>query len=218
MTDRINEYEAEYFLRTVRDVLDPLLEDHGFTYIGDHRAVTAYWAAGDRFLRVGYLPETSPKYELVIGLGESDVSPLEPKSSTNSIGIWRLLPDDAAPQIADWRFDSPQALREELRRAWSEAVAPYVLPVWSEGQKLTQLVRHHTDELTREDETLMRNRLLAYARTQFEAGRFIEAVHAYHELGDEPPFGLGDSPRQAKGRRQPPLVLGSSTSNWTSRP
>jgi hypothetical protein len=186
MSERIAEYEAEYFLPTVREVLDPLLAGEGLSYEGDHREVTAYWAAGDRFFRVGYLPETKPDYELVIGLGEADGSPLGPKSSTNSIGVWRLLPRDVAPQIADWRFHSPESLREELRRAWSEAVAPYVLPLLSKEHQLSQLIEEHNYELAEEDENLMQNRLLAYARVQFETGRFAEAIHAYDELGDEP--------------------------------
>ncbi len=186
MTERIAEYEAEYFLPAVREVLDPLLGDEGFRYAGDHREVTAYWTAGDRFFRVGYLPETKPDYELVIGLGQSEGSPLQPKSSTNSVGVWRLLPRDVAPQIADWRFHSPESLSQELRRAWREAVAPYVLPLLSEGNRLGRIIEEHNDELTEDDENLMEDRLLAHARAQFEAGNFAEAVHAYDELGEEP--------------------------------
>lgn len=186
MNDWVDGYKANYFLATVKEVFDPLLRDHGFSYVGDHREVTAYWTAGDRFFRVGYLPETRPDYELVIGVGESENSPLKPKSSTNSIGVWRLLPSVLAPQIADWRFDTPQSLREELRRAWTEAIAPYVLPLLSESHRLGWLIEEHHDELAEEDENLMQNRLLAYARAQFEAGRFAEAIHAYDELGEGP--------------------------------
>jgi hypothetical protein len=185
VTDRIAGYEADYFLRTVREVLDPLLRDHGFSYAGDHRGVTAYWTADERFFRVGYLPETKPDYELVIGLGMSRGSPLEPKSSTNSVGAWRLLPRDVAPQIADWRFDSAQSLSEELRRAWKEAVAPYVLPLLREKHRLRRAIEEYNSELANEDANLMDNRLLAYARAQFEAGSFAGAVHAYDELGEQ---------------------------------
>lgn len=186
MSEQIAGYEAQYFLRTVREILDPLLADNGFSFAGDHRGVTAYWMAGDQFFRVGYLPETKPDYELVMGLGESKGSPLEPKSSSNSIGVWQLLPPDIAPQIADWRFDGPQSLKEELRKAWTDAVAPYVLPLRSDSHRLAQLIEEHNDELTEEDENLMQNRLLTHARAQFEAGRFVQAIHAYDELGDEP--------------------------------
>jgi hypothetical protein len=106
------------------------LADYGFRYHGDHGGVTLYWVRGDLFFRVGYLPETIPDYELLIGLGISEDSPLTPKNSENSIGVWRLLPAGIAPELANWRFASPPALRDELVRAWADAIVPYVAPAW----------------------------------------------------------------------------------------
>jgi hypothetical protein len=185
MSSGIVDYQAEYFLATVRDVLDPLLADHGFSYAGDHRGVTAYWVAGPRFFRVGYLPETMPQFELLLGVGESEGSPLEPKSSSNSIGVWRLLPSEVAPQIANWRFDSPQALKKELLRAWEEAITPFVAPIWSDQELLARVISEHSDELIEEDEALMQDRLLRHARAEFDSGRFADAIHAYDELDDD---------------------------------
>jgi len=182
MSARIAEYHAEYFLPVVRNVLDPLLEREGFHYAGDHREVTAYWTAGDPFIRVGYLPETMPDYELLIGVGQAEGSPLQPTSPADSIGVWRLLPHDLAPRIADWRFHSPESLEAELRRAWDEVLGPYALPLLSEGDRLSQLIEEQNDELAEEEERLMDDRLLAFARAQFEAGRFAEAIHAYDRL------------------------------------
>jgi hypothetical protein len=184
MSSSIVDYQAEYFLATVRDVLDPLLAEPGFRYVGDHRGVTAYWVAGPSFFRVGYLPETMPQYELLLGVGESEGSPLEPKSSSNSIGVWRLLPPEVAPQIANWRFNSPQALKNELLRAWEEAIKPFVAPIWSDQEHLARVIFEHSDELTEEDEELMQDRLLRHARAEFDSGRFADAIHAYDELDD----------------------------------
>ncbi|MEA2408402.1 MAG: hypothetical protein QOE69_2521 [Thermoleophilaceae bacterium] len=185
MNVKLAGYEAEYFLPTVREVLDPRLAEHGFRYAGDHRGVTAYWASDGQFFRVGYLPETTPRYELLLGVGESESTPLEPKSSSNSIGVWRLLPADVAPEIANWRFDSPQALRDELLRAWEEVVVPFVVPILNGEDELARLIAEHSDEITDEGEQLMDERLLRHARSEFDAGRFAEASHAYDELGGE---------------------------------
>ncbi len=185
MNTGIADYQVEYFLPTVREVLDPLLAKQGFNYAGNHRGVTAYWVCGSRFFRAGYLAESLPCYELLLGVGEFEGSPLEPKSSSNSVGLWRLLPPEVAPDIADWRFDGPEALSEELRRAWQEAFAPFVMPIWGDGRRLRRLIAEHNDEITGEDEKLMQDRLLRYARQEFEAGRFLESKHAYDQLGEE---------------------------------
>lgn len=151
MSPDIADYKANYFLPAAREVLDRLLADHGFSYAGDHRGVSAYWVADGQFFRVGYLPETKPNYELLMGVGESEGSPLEPKSSSNSVGVWRLLPPEVAGNIVDWRFDSPQALKDGLRRAWTEAIVPYVVPVWSDRDRLARAIEEHNDELTNDD-------------------------------------------------------------------
>jgi acetyl esterase/lipase len=182
MSHAIEDYQADYFIPVVREVLDEPLAAHGFTYAGDHRDVTAYWTSGRLFFRVGYLPETMPCYELLLGIGLDDASPLEPKSSANSIGVWRLLPGDVAPQIANWRFDAPERLRRELGRAWTEAIVPYVTPLWSDPDELARLIAGHDDELAQEDQQRMNDRLLRYARSEFAAGHFPDAVHAYDEL------------------------------------
>jgi hypothetical protein len=44
-------YKANHFLPAVREVLDRLLADHGFSYAGDHRGVSAYWVADGQFFR-----------------------------------------------------------------------------------------------------------------------------------------------------------------------
>jgi hypothetical protein len=185
MSHSIDRYMADYFLSTARAVLDPLLSEHGFSYVGDHRGVTAYWRAGDQFIRIGYLPETAPRYELLIGVGEASGPLLEPKSSSNSIGVWRVLPAEIAPSVANWRFDSALSLDEELRRAWSDALVPYVLPLSTDPGQLAALIEEHADELTAEDEQLMHDRLVSHARAEFDAGRFASAVHAYDEIGEE---------------------------------
>ena len=185
MSHAITDYQADYFVPVARETLDPLLAEQGFEYVGDHRGVTAYWANGPRFFRVGYLPETKPRYELLLGVGEHEGSPLEPKSSTDSIGVWRLLPPETAPAIADWRFDSPQMLGQELRRAWNEAVVPHVVPLWDEDGRLAALIAEHNDELDEADRRSMDDRLLRHARAEFDARRFASAVHAYDELSDE---------------------------------
>jgi hypothetical protein len=104
---------------------------------------------------------------------------------TNSIGVWRLLPPETAPAIADWRFDSPQMLRQELRRAWNEAVIPHVVPLWDEDGRLAALIAEQNDELGEAHKRSMDDRLLRHARAEFDAGRFANAVHAYDELADE---------------------------------
>lgn len=185
MSEGITGYQAEYFVPVARDTLDALLAKEGFSYVGDHRGVTAYWSDGPRFFRVGYLPETKPRYELLLGVGEHDGSPLEPKSSRNSIGVWRLLPPETAPAIADWQFDSPEMLRQELLRAWNEAIIPHVIPLWAQDGRLAGLIAEHNDELNEADKRSMDDRLLRHARAEFDAGRFAEAVDAYDELSDE---------------------------------
>lgn len=193
-------YRAEYFLPTLRKVLDPLLREHGFEYAGHHRGVTAYWVSDHRFFRVGYMPETTPKYELLIGVGISESSPIEPKSSRDSVGVWRLLPPETAPQIADWEFRSPETLEQALLAAWTEAVLPFVVPLWSDDDRLAEVIAEYNDELTREDDRLMEDRLRRYARTEFDAGRFAEATAAYEAL-DEAALTSSDRKRMAIARR-----------------
>jgi hypothetical protein len=201
MSDDISGYHAKYFIPTVRLVLDPLFAEYGFAYAGDHRAVTAYWVSGRLFFRVGYLPETKPNYELLMGIGKDENSPLEPKSSRNSVGLWRLLPPEIAPQMGDWRFDSPRTLEDELQRAWTEAVVPFATPVWSDEDRLARLIADHNDEITEEDERLMHDRLLKYARAEFDAGRFSQAIHAYDAL-DEDALTSADHKRMEIARRR----------------
>jgi len=110
--------QVDYFVPIAREVLDRPLGEHGFKYAGTYRGLSAFWSRGPVFVRVGYLAETMPEYELLLGVGRSDSSPIAPKTSDNSIGVWRLLPEDEAERIANWRFDSPDRLRRELQRAW----------------------------------------------------------------------------------------------------
>jgi hypothetical protein len=173
---------VDYFVTVARAVLDGPLAEHGFRYEGAHRGVTAYWTAGLRFFRVGYLAESSPDYELLIGVGRDEASPLSPKSATNSLGIWRLIPPELAPKLADWRFRDPQSLGEELARAWEEAVAPYALPILGDDEELSRAIEQSADEVADEDQRLMNQRLLRYARQTFGAGRFAEALSAYEQL------------------------------------
>lgn len=178
-------YEAPYFLDVAREVFDGPLADRGLSYVGDHRRVTACWASATRFLEVGYMPETMPRYELLLGVGEDEDPSLGPRTSQNGIGVWRLLPQDISPQIADWRFDGPDALRRELRRAWEQAVVPYVLPLWEQSGRLARLIAHHNDELSAEEARTTDDRLLRFARSEFDAGRFAQAANAYGELSSD---------------------------------
>ena len=62
---------------------------------------------------------------------------------------------------------------------------PFVAPIWSDDDELARLIAEHSDELTEEDEKLMQDCLLRYARAEFDAGRFAEALHAYDEIEEE---------------------------------
>lgn len=182
MSDPLAGYYADYFAAVARQALDDLLAEHGFKYVGDHRNVTLYWSDGSHFFRVGYLPETTPRYELLLGVGEEEDVVPAPKSAHNSVGVWRLLPPDIAPQIVDWRFDSPQQLERELRRAWTEAIVPYVLPALEEEGCVRRVIAEQSGEARAERERLMDGRLLRFARQQFDARQFARAVQAYDEL------------------------------------
>lgn len=185
MSHEIDGYLVEYFLPTVREVFDPLLAQQGFEWVGDHEEVSAYWASGPRFLRVGYLPETSPRYELLLAVGESERSPLEPATSETSVGVWRLLPEEDVERIADWTFDSPEALERELRRAWQEAVEPYVLPVLEQDGRLAEIIAAHEDEFDEEDLAYEREQVLAHARAAFDMGRYDDAIEAYEQVAED---------------------------------
>jgi hypothetical protein len=186
VTIDMRRYEAEYFIPTVRRAFEPLLAGLGFLYVGDFARVTAYWASDDeRFLSVGYMPETLPCYEMLLGIGRSALGSFDPPAAADTIGIWRLLPPDEVGTIANWRFDSREALTRELTRAWNEAMVPYVIPVLDEPGSLDRLVNEYRDELTPDDDRRMENRLLHYARGEFNAGRFSKAVSAYDEVADE---------------------------------
>jgi len=174
-------YEAAYFVPTVRRTLDDLFAERGFGYAGEFRGVSVCWACDSRFVSVGYMPETLPRYEL-LGAGEADVSAQQLPSRGNEVGVWRLLPPDIAPQIADWRFDSPQALERELRRAWSQAIVPYVMPALQENGRLRNVFAQQNAEADAERRHQLDARLLRHAREQFSAGRFAETVKAYDEL------------------------------------
>lgn len=181
----ITDYYADYFLPTVREVLDGTLADYGFAYEGNHRGVSAYWSRGNCFFRVGYLPETSPMYELLMGIGVSTGSPLQPKAAANSVGIWRLLPRDADCRVAEWRFDGPARLRAELRRAWEEVVVPYAVPMLDDPDRLVPLLAQQSEQLRAEEERLRHGERLRRARADFREGRFAQAIHEYDGLAPE---------------------------------
>lgn len=201
MSPSIDDYRVEYFLPTVRAVLDPLLAEQGFRWIGDYREVSAYWGSGRRFLSFGYLPETSPDYELLLGVGESDESPLEPTTSETTVGVWRLLPEEEVERIASWSFDSPEALERELRRAWREAVMPYVFPVLEQGDRLAEIIAAHEDEFTEEDLAYEREQVLGHARAAFDMGRYDDALEAYGQV-DEAAHKASDRKRIEIARRR----------------
>jgi len=181
MTTTIDDYKVGYFVPIARATLDGPLSAHGFSYGGDYRGVSAHRCNGSVFLTVSYLPETSPAYELQIAVGLGDVDPAEPKSPANSIAVWRLLPSHLE-QIAGWRFDGPEKLSEQLRSAWTQAVLPYVEPLWYDEAALAHAIDEQRAQLAREDAQLMDERLLRHARAEFTAGRFADAVHAFGEL------------------------------------
>ena len=186
MSHDIAEYTVDYFVPVAREMLDAPLGEHGFAYAGDFRGVSLYWAAGPAFFNVAYLPETLPNYELLFGVGRDESPPVGPALADNSVGVWRLLPPDRASRIAaDWHFDSPEELREALRRAWDAAVLPYAMPTLRDDDELRRVIAAYDDEVTREDERMMNERLLEYARDEFAAGRFLQALQAYAEFPDE---------------------------------
>lgn len=201
MSEGVTGYEAPYFLPTVREVLDPLLSQRRFIYAGDYREVSAYWRAGDVFLRVAYLPETTPRYELQMSVGLSEADPVGPKLSGNSVALWRLLPSDVDPATLSWRFDSAEALERQLRRAWAEVVLPYGIPLAGQRDRLAEAIQAQNDEASANAARMMDDRLLKFARAEFDAGRFAEAVHAYAEL-DEQALARADRKRFELARRR----------------
>lgn len=201
MTDPSDGYKVDYFVGVVRRVLDGPLAEHGFDYAGQFRDVGVYWARGRTYFSVGYMPETIPDYELIISVGEHDdpANVLDPAGS--SVGVWRFVAPDLAPKLVDWRFDSPEALARELRRAWSEVIVPYVLPALEDEGRLGALIGEQNDDADAERERLMDDRLLRFARGQFQAGEFARSAQAYDEL---PPDALtaADRKRQDIARRR----------------
>jgi hypothetical protein len=185
VTADIGDYEVDWFLPVVRETLDDLLAAEGFDYIGDYEGVRANWASGPQVLSVGYLPETSPSYELQLSVSE-DEQPLQPQIFGNSLGVWRLLPPDRVREIVtNWRFDGPQQLRETLLRAWREAILPYAIPLRDQEGRLAALIAEQDDELREKERRFMDDRLLRFARGQFADGHYDEAVGAYEQLDDE---------------------------------
>ena len=185
MTDPLDGYKVDYFVAVVRQVLDGPLAEHGFDDAGAFRDVGVYWARGRTYLGVGYMPETIPDYELIISVGEHDdpANVLDPAGS--SVGVWRLVPPELVRDLVDWRFDSRAALERELRRAWSAVIVPYVLPALEDEGRLAALIGEQNDEADAERETLMDDRLLRFARGQFQAGAFARSAQAYDELPEE---------------------------------
>lgn len=177
-----NDWRIDYFVDVVHEVLDEYLRRQGFAYKGEHRQVTAYWTLDDLFFRVGYLTETAPDYELVMGTGLSSSSPLWPKSAADSVGVWRLLPTGADPGLVEWRFDSPERLREVLQQARNDVIEPFVAPMWKDRDRLRSLIGQQARETENEERELMDEQRVERARAEFDAGRYADAVRCYADV------------------------------------
>jgi hypothetical protein len=179
----IDDYKIDYFVPVTRTTLDGPLEDVGFRYAGNYRDVALTWCNESVSLSVSYLPETAPEFELqfAVGLGRD---PDGPKTPVDSVALWRLVPDDLQ-QLTSARFDGPQTLRAQLIEAWTQVVVPYAAPLWNDEAQLARLIDDQNAELAEEDVRFMDERLLRFARSEFQAGHHATAVHAYDELPED---------------------------------
>jgi hypothetical protein len=184
VTPTIDDYKADYFVAVTRTTLDGPLRDSGFGYAGCFREVELTWSSGSVSFSVEYLPETSPEYELQFSVGIGRVDPDEPRTSADSVAVWRLLPNHLE-HLARRPFDGPQALRAQLLDVWTQVVLPYAGPLWSDEARLAALIDEQNAQIAEEDQRFMDERLLRHARAEFRAGRHAAAVNAYDDLPRE---------------------------------
>jgi len=166
-----------YFASVVRDVLDSPLSEHGFAFAEVRRGASVYWLReADRvFFSVGYLSESAPDYELLVGTGlcsEYDGTWVW----APGIGVHQLVPVPSALYVT---FANDEELRARLEDTWSQVISPHALPLIDDTARLRRIVE--LDEERHEEELRLSagRRRLEEARRSFAEGQYAKAIEAY---------------------------------------
>jgi hypothetical protein len=172
--------EPDFFKRTVRRTLDDRLAAVGFADGGSGPGPTEYWVRDDGvFFRVGFLKETAPQYELLIGTGIGHDPAGEQKSPLNAVPIWRLISEERARSIASWRFSDERELIDELDRLWVDGIEPCVLPYWRDVPALEREVELEANAARQEASDIENARAVAEARRAFGRGDYATTIRLF---------------------------------------
>lgn len=122
---------CSYFASVCEASLSEILEKEGFIFSRSTESGRTFFSQDKFELKISYLIESAPNYELLISLYEKPKENSLNENYSRSIPYWFLIENVALmDELARLTFSSEKELYHALLRIYNEAILVYMKPVW----------------------------------------------------------------------------------------